>query len=66
MKTGPALAWVYASDDAREKFVRDFVAVWHKVMNLDRFDVSDPDVQGDFRPAYAAQLKLKKSISPGT
>ncbi len=33
-----ALAEVYASDDAGEKFVRDFVAVWDKVMNLDRFD----------------------------
>jgi catalase-peroxidase len=33
-----ALAEVYASDDAREKFVRDFVAAWNKVMNLDRFD----------------------------
>ncbi|MDP3720160.1 MAG: catalase/peroxidase HPI [Acidobacteriota bacterium] len=35
-----ALAEVYASDDAKEKFVRDFVAAWHKVMNLDRFDVN--------------------------
>ncbi|WP_067449806.1 catalase/peroxidase HPI [Actinomadura macra] len=34
-----ALAEVYASDDAREKFVRDFVAAWNKVMNLDRFDL---------------------------
>jgi catalase-peroxidase len=34
-----ALAEVYACDDAKEKFVRDFVAAWHKVMNLDRFDV---------------------------
>jgi catalase-peroxidase len=34
-----ALAEVYASDDAREKFVRDFVAAWTKVMNLDRFDL---------------------------
>jgi len=33
-----ALAEVYASDDAKEKFVRDFVAAWDKVMNLDRFD----------------------------
>jgi catalase-peroxidase len=33
-----ALAEVYASDDSREKFVRDFVAAWDKVMNLDRFD----------------------------
>ena len=35
-----ALAEVYASDDATEKFVRDFVAAWNKVMNLDRFDVA--------------------------
>ena len=35
-----ALAEVYACDDAREKFVRDFVSAWDKVMNLDRFDVS--------------------------
>ncbi len=34
-----ALAEVYASDDAREKFVNDFVAAWAKVMNLDRFDL---------------------------
>jgi catalase-peroxidase len=34
-----ALAEVYASDDAREKFVQDFVAAWVKVMNLDRFDL---------------------------
>jgi catalase-peroxidase len=35
-----ALAEVYASDDAREKFVHDFVAAWAKVMDLDRFDVA--------------------------
>jgi catalase-peroxidase len=34
-----ALAEVYASDDAKEHFVRDFVAAWDKVMNLDRFDL---------------------------
>ena len=34
-----ALAEVYASNDAQEKFVRDFVAAWVKVMNLDRFDL---------------------------
>ena len=33
-----AIAEVYASDDAKEKFVRDFVAAWTKVMNADRFD----------------------------
>ncbi|HZR00132.1 MAG TPA: catalase/peroxidase HPI, partial [Chloroflexota bacterium] len=35
-----AIAEVYACDDAREKFVRDFVAAWDKVMNLDRFDLA--------------------------
>ena len=35
-----ALAEVYASDDAQQKFVRDFVAAWDKVMNLDRFDLA--------------------------
>ncbi len=35
-----AIAEVYASDDARQKFVRDFVAAWGKVMNLDRFDLA--------------------------
>ena len=34
-----ALAEVYASDDAKEKFVSDFIAAWNKVMQLDRFDV---------------------------
>jgi len=35
-----ALAEVYGSDDAKEKFVTDFVAAWAKVMNLDRFDLA--------------------------
>ena len=34
-----ALAEVYAQDDAKATFVRDFVAAWNKVMNLDRFDL---------------------------
>ncbi|MEU0068062.1 catalase/peroxidase HPI [Streptomyces sp. NPDC006332] len=34
-----ALAEVYAGDDAKEKFVKDFVAAWNKVMDLDRFDL---------------------------
>jgi len=33
------VAELYAQDDAREKFVRDFVAAWTKVMQLDRFDI---------------------------
>jgi catalase-peroxidase len=35
-----ALSEVYACDDAQEKFVRDFVSAWHKVMTLDRFDLT--------------------------
>ena len=35
-----ALAEVYASEDAQQKFVRDFVAAWVKVMNLDRYDLA--------------------------
>jgi catalase-peroxidase len=35
-----ALAEVYACDDAKEKFVHDFVAAWNKVMNLDRFELA--------------------------
>jgi len=35
-----SLAEVYASSDAKDKFLRDFVKAWTKVMNLDRFDVA--------------------------
>ena len=35
-----AIAEVYGSNDAQEKFVQDFVAAWVKVMNLDRFDLA--------------------------
>jgi catalase-peroxidase len=35
-----AVAEVYASDDAKELFVKDFVAAWNKVMNLDRYDLA--------------------------
>jgi catalase-peroxidase len=34
-----AIAEVYAAEDGKEKFVRDFVSAWTKVMNLDRFDL---------------------------
>ena len=34
-----AIAEIYAQDDAKEKFVKDFVAAWNKVMNADRFDI---------------------------
>ena len=35
-----AIAEVYACDDSQQTFVRDFVAAWGKVMNLDRFDLN--------------------------
>jgi catalase-peroxidase len=35
-----AISEVYAADDAKEKFVNDFVAAWVKVMNADRFDLA--------------------------
>jgi catalase-peroxidase len=35
-----ALAEVYGCEDSQEKFLHDFVAVWSKVMNLDRFDLA--------------------------
>ena len=34
-----SIAEVYAQDDAKEKFTKDFIAAWDKVMNLDRFDL---------------------------
>jgi catalase-peroxidase len=49
-----AIAEVYACDDAGEKFVRDFVAAWDKVMSLDRFDLRDSDLQARLRPQYAS------------
>ncbi|QDU18519.1 catalase/peroxidase HPI [Urbifossiella limnaea] len=45
-----AIAEVYAGDDAKEKFVRDFVAAWTRVMNLDRFDL-DPALRSGARAA---------------
>jgi catalase-peroxidase len=49
-----ALAEVYASDDAKEKFVRDFVAAWNKVMNLDRYDLLAQARSGRQRAAAAS------------
>lgn len=37
-----SLAEVYGGGDAQQKFVKDFVALWRKVMNLDRFDIPHP------------------------
>lgn len=41
-----AISEVYASEDGKEKFVKDFVAAWNKVMSLDRFDL-DPTLRKD-------------------
>jgi catalase-peroxidase len=49
-----AIAEVYAARDARERFVRDFVAAWDKVMNLDRYDVRRWRAGRYPRPAAAA------------
>jgi catalase-peroxidase len=48
-----ALAEVYASDDGKEKFVRDFVAAWNKVMSLDRYDLLAEGRSGHRRAAAA-------------
>ena len=40
-----AIAEVYAQDDNKEKFVRDFIAAWVKVMNADRFDLKAVDLK---------------------
>ena len=50
-----ALAEVYASDDAKPKFIHDFVAAWDKVMNLDRFDLA---------PAIAPAAFPADGVSP--
>ena len=50
-----ALAEVYACDDAQEKFVRDFVAAWDKVMNLDRYDLLAQARNGRRRAATASR-----------
>jgi catalase-peroxidase len=48
-----AIAEVHASDDSQQKFVSDFVAVWKKVMNLDRFDL-DPALRNGSKPVGVA------------
>jgi len=48
---------VYASDDAKEKFVRDFVAAWTKVMNLDRFDLKSPKNRAKGGPGKSAPVR---------
>lgn len=68
-----ALAEVYACDDSQEKFLRDFIAVWNKVMNLDRFDLPRPtktrlstaglSVDGAEMSTPATSLKDRRAIS---
>jgi catalase-peroxidase len=53
-----ALAEVYGSSDGEEKFVRDFVAAWTKVMNLDRFDLVRSD-DGGMAPVAASQHPVR-------
>jgi catalase-peroxidase len=48
-----AVAEVYASSDAQQKFVEDFAAAWSKVMNLDRFDLTVPKVTASETTAVA-------------
>jgi catalase-peroxidase len=48
-----AIAEVYAAEDGQKKFVKDFVAAWTKVMNLDRFDL-DPELR-TAEPTVAAR-----------
>jgi catalase-peroxidase len=50
-----AISEVYASVDAKQKFVRDFVAAWNKVMNLDRFDL-EPSVRDGSKDEAIRQL----------
>jgi catalase-peroxidase len=50
-----ALSELYACDDSKEKFVRDFVAAWNKVMNLDRFDLLVQRTNGRVRVATGAR-----------
>ena len=58
-----AVAEVYAADDAQEKFVRDFVDAWTKVMTLDRFDlIVDP---GGKRCSKASETRLNLSAGSG-
>jgi catalase-peroxidase len=49
-----AIAEVYACSDAQQTFVRDFVAAWNKVMNLDRYDLLAPARGGRQRAAASA------------
>ncbi|HEY6564271.1 MAG TPA: peroxidase family protein, partial [Pirellulaceae bacterium] len=49
-----AIAETYAANDAQQKFVKDFVSVWNKVMNLDRFEL-DPALRNGSKPVALSQ-----------
>ena len=56
-----AIAEVYASSDAQESFVREFVAAWNKVMNLDRFDLVAAGSNGEAPPRVVTpRVALKR------
>jgi catalase-peroxidase len=55
-----AIAEVYASDDGQQKFVRDFIAAWDKMMNLDRFEL--PKIR--HRPRIGPQAKAIDANPP--
>ncbi len=59
-----AIAEVYASDDGEAKFVRDFVAAWNKVMNLDRFDLN-PGVRTGAEPVVSRQRETGTPLRIG-
>ncbi|MFP5234726.1 MAG: catalase/peroxidase HPI [Acidobacteriota bacterium] len=56
-----AISEVYASSDGKQAFVRDFVAVWNKVMNLDRFDL----VRAGHKDAVPAQVETAAELVAG-
>ena len=63
-----AVAEVYGSDDSKEKFVRDFVAAWDKVMSLDRFDLADRARPGwsGLHPAAVRRRIRREPRSPSS
>ena len=64
-----ALAEVYASDDAQEKFVRDFVAAWVKVMNLDRLRHLIParrEARSRSRPGLCVRRAVARGVGQGS
>ena len=59
-----ALAEVYAQADSKEKFVKDFVAAWTKVMNLDRFDLGLILLTGCLPRAFARHFNQRWHPGP--